>query len=77
MGSASGRATVAAAMTTEKLLSADELRSEVKRLLPYAPDWLDTPHELLSGDTPEQRILAGDLESVQNLLYSIFTIGAI
>jgi len=34
-----------------------------------------TPHQLLGGDTPEQRILAGDIESVQNLFLSILYAG--
>jgi hypothetical protein len=34
-------------------------------------DGLTTPHQLLGGDTPEARILAGDLEVVSNLFHSI------
>lgn len=54
---------------------ASSLRLEISNLLPEAKEWLNTPHDLLGGDTPEQRIAAGDLESVRHLLYSIVYIG--
>jgi hypothetical protein len=52
-----------------------ELVSEIRQILPYADDWLQTPHSLLGGDTPEQRLLAGDIERVRNLFESILYIG--
>jgi hypothetical protein len=56
---------------------AEALRTEVCNALPYGRDWLVTPHQLLGGDTPEDRILAGDLEAVRNLLHSILYIGVV
>ena len=44
---------------------------------PYGQEWLMTPHQLLGGGTPEERILAGDVEGVRNLLISILYIGAV
>jgi len=41
----------------------------------YGQDWLTTPHQLLGGDTPEARILAGDLEAVSSLLQSVLYVG--
>jgi hypothetical protein len=55
--------------------AAEGLRAEICAELPYGRDWLVTPHQLLGGDTPEQRILAGDVESVRNLFLSILYIG--
>lgn len=54
---------------------ATELVSEIRQTLPYADDWLKTPHSLLGGDTPEERLLAGDIERVRNLVESIFYVG--
>lgn len=54
---------------------ADELRLEILRDLPNAQQWLNTPHPLLGGVTPEQKIQAGELEKVQDLLYSILYVG--
>jgi hypothetical protein len=56
---------------------AEALRREINSTLPYGKDWLITPHQLLGGDTPEERILAGDLEAVQNLLHSILYVGVV
>ena len=53
----------------------EQLRAEVTSLLPDGDQWLLTPHELLGGDTPEHRIVGGDLKSVRELLYSIVYIG--
>jgi hypothetical protein len=53
------------------------LREEIRKMLPNGADWLETPHELLGGETPEQRILKGDFQSVKNLLDSILFIGVI
>jgi hypothetical protein len=53
----------------------DQLRAEVISLLPDGDGWLLTPHELLGGETPEQRIAGGDVKSVRDLLYSIVYIG--
>jgi hypothetical protein len=54
---------------------AETLRTEIHNLLPYGDDWLATPHHLLGGDTPEERILAGDLQAVRNLITSILYVG--
>jgi hypothetical protein len=51
------------------------LRTEIQNLLPYGDDWLITPHQLLGGDTPEERIRAGDLEAVRNLFHAILYVG--
>ena len=55
----------------------DALRREILVELPYGQEWLATPHQLLGGDTPEERILAGDVEGVKNLLHSILYIGVV
>jgi hypothetical protein len=55
----------------------EALRREILAVLPYGQDWLVTPHQLLGGGTPEERILAGDVEGVRNLLISILYIGAV
>jgi hypothetical protein len=52
-----------------------DLYGEIIRVLPNGEQWLVTPHELLDGDTPQQRIDVGDLESVRDLLYSIVYVG--
>jgi Protein of unknown function (DUF2384) len=54
---------------------AEELRLEIVRDLPNGQSWLETPHDLLGGVTPEQKIRAGELDDVRNLLYSILYIG--
>ena len=56
---------------------AEALRAEICNALPHGRDWLVTPHQLLGGDTPEDRIRAGDLEAVRNLLHSILYIGVV
>ena len=53
----------------------EELQVEVCRSLPYGEDWWRSPHELLGGDSPEERTLSGDLESVRGLLLSILHVG--
>jgi hypothetical protein len=55
--------------------NAEALLEEIREKLPFADDWLQTPHALLGGDTPEQRIVAGDLDGVRNLFESILYIG--
>ena len=55
--------------------SGEELRREIISRLPYGSDWLQTPHELLGGQTPDEKIVAGDLQAVQNLVDSILYIG--
>jgi Protein of unknown function (DUF2384) len=52
-----------------------ELVEEIKKTLPNAEDWLDSPHSLLGGETPAQRILAGDIDRVRNLVNSILYVG--
>ncbi len=66
-------------MATGHLLNddAEELRMRIRIDLPYGQDWLNTPHQLLGGATPEERIQAGDLEAVRNLLYSILEVGVV
>jgi hypothetical protein len=66
-------------MATGHLLNdeAEALRNEIRKGLPYGQDWLTTPHQLLGGDTPEERILAGDLEAVGNLFRSILYVGVV
>lgn len=59
---------------TQLLLRA-ALRLEIADLLAEAPQWLKTPHELLGGQTPDERIEAGDINTVRNLLYSIIYVG--
>lgn len=54
---------------------ATELVKEICEKLPHAEEWLTTSHALLGGDSPEQRLLAGDVESVRNLFESILYIG--
>jgi hypothetical protein len=66
-------------MATGHLLNdeAEALRMEIRNSLPYGQDWLLTPHQLLGGDTPEERILAGDLEAVNSLFHSILYVGVV
>lgn len=52
-----------------------QLRQEICEKLTNGSEWLNTPHELLAGDTPEQRLIAGDYEAVRNLVESILYIG--
>jgi hypothetical protein len=43
----------------------------------YGQDWLATPHQLPGGATPKERIMAGDLEAVNNLFHSILYVGVV
>jgi len=52
-----------------------KLRQEICEKLPNGGEWLNMPHELLAGQTPEQRLIAGDYDSVLNLFESILYIG--
>ncbi len=52
-----------------------QLRQEISEALPNGSEWLNTPHPLLAGETPEQRLIAGDYDAVRNLFYSILYIG--
>jgi hypothetical protein len=67
--------------TRRKMKSRDELASELQAeiisQLPNGAEWLKTPHQLLGGETPEERISADDLDSVRHLLHSILYIGVI
>ena len=56
-------------------LQISQLRQEICEKLPNGSEWLNTPHELLGGQTPEQRLIAGDYEAVRNLFESILFIG--
>jgi hypothetical protein len=66
-------------MATRHLLhdEAEALRVEIRNFLPYGQDWLNTPHQLLGGDTAEERIQAGDLEAVRSLFHSILHVGVV
>jgi Protein of unknown function (DUF2384) len=55
--------------------SSETLREDILSFLPDGERWLKTPHSLLQGDTPEQRIASGDLKSVRELLDSIVYVG--
>ena len=48
-----------------------DLREEVKRLVADPELWLDTPHELLGGQTPNEVIMQGDPQRVRDLLRAI------
>jgi hypothetical protein len=48
-----------------------DLREEVKRLVADPDLWLDTPHELLGGWTPNEVIVQGDPQRVRDLLRAI------
>lgn len=56
-------------------LKVANLRQEIIEKLPYGDYWLTTPHALLGGQSPEQRLAAGDYDAVRNLVYSILYIG--
>jgi hypothetical protein len=62
-------------MATGHLLNneGEALRIEIRNILPCGQDWLATPHQLLGGATPEERIMEGDLEAVNNLFHPFFT----
>lgn len=48
-----------------------DLREEVKRVVADPDLWLDTPHELLGGRTPNEVIAQGDPQRVRDLLRAI------
>lgn len=48
-----------------------DLHEEVKRLVADPDLWLDTPHELLGGRTPNEVIARGDPQRVRDLLRAI------
>ena len=48
-----------------------DLREEVKRVVADPDLWLDTPHELLGGRTPNEVIAQGDPQQVRDLLRAI------
>lgn len=54
---------------------AEELMEEIRSTVPWGDVWLKSPHALLGGESPEQKIIAGDIESVRNLFESILYIG--
>ena len=67
-------------MTNQRFLNEEDLevarlRQDICEKLPSGSEWLNTPHELLGGQTPEQRLIAGDFEAVRNLFESILYIG--
>lgn len=59
----------------EEDLRIAKLRQEICEKLPNGGEWLNTPHELFAGQTPEQRLIAGDYDAVRNLFESILYIG--
>ena len=59
----------------EEDLPIAKLRQEICEKLPNGSEWLNTPHRLLAGQTPEQRLIAGDYDAVRNLFESILYIG--
>src|SRR5260370_1546534 len=59
----------------EEDLQVARLRQDICEKLPNGTEWSNTPHELLGGQTPEQRLIAGDFEAVRNLFESILYIG--
>jgi Protein of unknown function (DUF2384) len=67
----------AAAAAMKEKDSAEALRCEILQELPNAEEWLKSPHSFLGGQSPEEKIAAGDLESVRNLLNSILYIGVL
>lgn len=48
---------------------------EIDDLLPNGEHWRRTPHALLEGDTPDERIANGDEKAVRELLASILYVG--
>ena len=48
-----------------------QFREEVKRLVTDPDLWLDTPHEILGGRTPNEVIARGDPQRVRDLLRAI------
>ena len=56
-------------------LDVDLLIKEIRETLPNAEEWLKTPHPLLGGATPLERLAAGQVEAVRNLFESILFIG--
>lgn len=68
---------LAAATAMDERGNAEALRREILEELPNAEQWLRTPHSFLDGQSPEERIAAGDLDSVRSLLHSILYIGMV
>jgi hypothetical protein len=60
---------------SEEDLQISALRREIIEKLPHGTEWLATPHELLGGATPAERLSAGGYEEVRQLFYSIVYIG--
>jgi hypothetical protein len=60
---------------SEEDLHISDLRREIIEKLPYGAEWLATPHELLGGATPDERLSTGGYEEVRQLFYSIVYIG--
>lgn len=58
-------------------ITPEELRAEIVKQLPHGAEWLKTPHRMLGGETPEDRIRVGDVESVHHLLQCILYVGII
>lgn len=72
----SGQQSTGTRMEPEKI-SPEELRARIVSELPNGAEWLKTSHWMLGGETPEDRIQAGDVESVHHLLQSILYVGII
>jgi hypothetical protein len=73
MGDGAGLGTELKRMTQEELAAG--LRKDILDQLPNGAEWLKTPHPLLGGHTPEEKISAGDLNPVRQLLHSILYVG--
>ena len=52
-----------------------KLRQEIREQLPYGNDWLNTPHALLGGESPEQKLASGGYDAVRNLFLNILYVG--
>jgi len=63
------------ASLSEQDLRIATLRQEICEKLPHGSYWLNTPHVRLWGQSPEERLAAGDDESVRHLFESILYIG--
>ena len=62
-------------MTNSMDLPGDALRQQILAEVPNGEKWLQTPHDLLDGKTPEACLSAGDYDVVQDLVDSILHIG--
>ena len=59
----------------ENDLAIANLRQEICEKVLSGSEWIKWPNEFLGGDSPEQRLAAGDYESVRQLVHSILYVG--